>query len=71
MQRIPLLCIFTQRSRRPDIHPITFPTGFLPLQTVARRPPSSFTLITVMKYKFYSRILWRKNVICVVFFDLH
>ncbi len=42
MQRIPFSAFFTQRSRRPHIHPITSPTGFLPLQTVARRPPSSF-----------------------------
>ncbi|EJK91096.1 hypothetical protein UUU_19270 [Klebsiella pneumoniae subsp. pneumoniae DSM 30104 = JCM 1662 = NBRC 14940] len=30
-----------------------------------------FAPIVTMKYKFYSSILWRKNVICVVFFDLH
>ncbi|QEP91375.1 hypothetical protein FZ929_03815 [Klebsiella pneumoniae] len=42
-----------------------------PLQTGGKGLYLHFAPIVTMKYKFYSSILWRKNVICIVFFDLH
>ncbi|KAB2323833.1 hypothetical protein D4M71_02290 [Klebsiella quasipneumoniae] len=42
-----------------------------PARLTSQHRQPLFSLNRVMKYKFYSSILWRKNVICVVFSALH
>jgi hypothetical protein len=75
MQRIPFSAFLPGVS--PVMHssltsaPVGKANRSFPLQTGGKGLYLHFALIVTMKYKFYSSILWRKNVICVVFFDLH
>jgi hypothetical protein len=74
MQRIPFSAFLPSVSGDAfilNLPPVGKANRSFPLQTGGKGLHPHFALIVTMKYKFYSSILWRKNVICVVFFDLH